>query len=948
VIFALAEAPRAPAHDDEAPQPVLAPALVVSQPHSTRPSAQRLLGRCIERAALDALVRSVSGGESQALVVRGHAGVGKSMLLAYVAERAKRCRIMHAVGVQSEMELAFAGLQQLCAPLLDRLDRLPAPQRDALATAFGLRAGEAPDRFLVSLAVLSLLGEAAERAPLICLIDDAHWLDRASAQVLAFVARRLLAEPVGLVFASRQLNHDDELHGVPEVVVEGLGYDDACALLESVIAGPLDDRVRDRIIAETAGNPLAVLELPRGRNPAGLAGGFGLPGATPLAAHIEQSFARRLEQMPTVTQQLLLVAAADPTGDATLLLRAADHLGLTVDEDALGAEELITVDDRVWFRQPLVRSAIYRVASAADRRRVHAALADSISPGEDADRRAWHRSHAAAAPDEVVAAELEASAGCAHARGGLAAAAAFLERAVALTPDPRRRAQRALAAARVAHEAGGADAASPLLRAARVGLLDKLERARRQLLEAEIAFGSRRSGDAASLLVAAARHLEPLDAGLARTAYLEAVWAACTAMDLASPSGQVDVSVAVRKAPLAAGAPSPEDLMLDGMATRFVDGCGAGAPTLRRALREFRNTETEGLFDIAWVWLAVELWDAEAWFELGTRQVRAARDAGALAVLPVALHTLASWHLLAGDLALAEMLLTEADSILATTGDSPMIPARLRLAALRGADAQRLITASIREATQRGDGVLLRHAEEAAATLYAGLGRHDEALAWAQREFDHNPHVFYRTALPELVEAAVRCDRLDLARRAVDELCEHTQASGTAWALGIQARSRALISLGDDADALYRQAISQLSNCRLHVESARAQLLYGEWLRRERRRGDARDQLRAAHDRFTLMGAGPFAERAVRELRGIGETARKRTDATNDALTMQEAQIARLAAEGHTNPEIGAQLFLSHRTVEWHLRHVFTKLGLRSRRELRSALPDTAREAVRT
>jgi DNA-binding NarL/FixJ family response regulator len=418
-------------------------------------------------------------------------------------------------------------------------------------------------------------------------------------------------------------------------------------------------------------------------------------------------------------------------------------------------------------------------------------------------------------------------------------------------------------------------------------------------------------------------------------------------MHLASPSGLVDVALAIRDAPPAAGAPSPEDLMLDGIALRFVDGCVAGAPMLRRALREFRDTETDGMFDIAWVWLAVELWDADAWFELGTRQVQAAREAGALSVLPIALHTLASWHLRAGDLAQAETLVTEADSILAATGDAPMIHARLRLSALRGADAQALITASIREATQRGDGMLVRHAEEAAATLHAGLGRHDDALAWAQREFDHNPHAFYGTALPELVEAAVRCDRLDLARRAVDALCEHTQASGTAWARGIEARCRALVSSGDDADALYRQAISLLGNGRLKVEAARAQLLYGEWLRRDRRRRDARDQLRAAHAAFTLMGAGPFAERAARELHATGETARKQTDASNDALTMQEAQIARLAAEGHTNHEIGARLFLSHRTVEWHLRHVFTKLGLKSRRELRSALPDTARATVR-
>ncbi len=930
VTMLLADAPRAPAHGVEG-----------------APAAQRLLGRSVERAALDALVRSVSLRESRTLVVRGDPGVGKSALLAYAAERAKRWRILHAVGVESEMELAFAGLQQLCAPLLDRIERLPAPQRDALATAFGLRAGAAPDRFLVSLAVLSLLGEAAEQAPLICLVDDAQWLDRASTQVLAFVARRLLAEPVGLVFASRPLDQDDELAGMPEVVVAGLGYEDARALLESVVAGPLDDRVRDRIIAETAGNPLALLELPRGRNPTELAGGFGLPGATAPAARIEQSFARRLAQMPAATRQLLLVAAADPTGDATLLLRAADRLGLKVEEDALGAEALMTVRDRVHFRHPLVRSAVYRVASAADRRRVHAALADSMSPGEDADRRAWHRAQAAAAPDEAVAAELEASADRARARGGLAAAAAFLQRAMTLTPDPKRRAQRALAAARVAHAAGGADAAWPLLRAARVGPLDKLESAQRELLEAEIAFGFRRGGDAPALLVAAARRLAPLDAGLARTAYFEAVWAACVALHLASPRGLVDVALAVRDAPPATGAPSPEDLLLDGIALRFVDGCGAGAPTLRRALGEFRRTQTEGMFDIAWVWLAVELWDADAWFELGTRLVQAARAAGALTVLPVALHTLASWHLHAGDLALADTLVAEADSILAATGDAPMIHARMRLAALRGADAQPLVTASIRAATPRGEGMLVRHAEEAAATLYAGLGRHDDALAWAQREFDHNPHVFYRTALPELVEAAMRCDRPDLARRAVDALSEHTRASGTPWALGIEARSRALISSGEDADALYRQAISRLDKSGLGVESARAQLLYGEWLRRERRRRDARDQLRAAHDRFSRMGAWSFAERAARELGATGEAARKRTDATDDALTMQEAQIARLAAEGHTNLEIGAQLFLSHRTVEWHLRNVFTKLGLKSRRELRSALPGTARAALR-
>ncbi len=907
-----------------------------------------LLGRHSERSALDLLVSSVRAGESQTLVLRGDAGAGKSALLDYLVERAADCRILHAVGVEAEMELAYAGLHQLCAPLFDRLEPLPAPQRDALTTAFGLQAGEAPDRFLVSLAVLSLLGEAAGDRPVICVVDDAQWLDRASAQVLAFVARRLLAESVALVFGSRQPGQDNVLSGLPELVVEGLDYDDARALLESVIAGPLDDRIRDRIIAETAGNPLALLELPRGRNPTELAGGFGLSDPPPLPARIEETFASRVERMPAATQQVLLIAAAEPIGDPALLFEAAERMDLNGHEALADAEDLITVDNRVRFRHPLVRSSVYRLASAAERRRVHAALAESIAPGDDEDRRAWHRAHAAAGPDEAVAGELEASAGRAQARGGLAAAAAFLERAVALTPDPERRAQRALAAARAAHAAGAADAASTLVRAARRGPLDELEDAQGQLLEAQIAFSSRRGGDAASLLAAAAGRLAPLEPGMSRAAHLEAIWAACFAMHLASPSGPLEVSAAARACPPATGAPTPYDLMLDGLATRFVDGFPAGAPTLQRALSEFSRTETEGLADMAmaWVWLAVELWDADAWFELGTRQVQAARDAGALTVLPLALHTIAEWHSRAGELAVADTLLAEADSIMAATGDAPMSHARLRLAALQGSDAEALITASIQDGTERGEGVLVRHAEDAAATLYAGLGRYDEALAWARQEVEHNPHAFYLTALPELVEAAVRCDERDEARRAVDALCEKTQASGTAWARGVEARSRALISEGDEADALYREAISLLGESRLGVESARAQLLYGEWLRRQNRRVDAREQLRAAHEAFAAMGAEPFAERTERELKATGETVRKRNIETRDELTPQEAQIARLAAERFTNAEIGAQLFLSPRTVEWHLRKVFLKLAISSRRQLRSALPDGRAAAV--
>ena len=409
--------------------------------------------------------------------------MGKTALLEYVAAAAAGQQVLRAIGVESEIELPFAALHQLCAPLLDELERLPAPQRDALKTAFGLQAGTVPDRFMVGLAVLSLLGEAGQERPLICLVDDAQWLDRTSAQVLAFVARRLEAESVAFVFAEREAS--SILAGLPELVVEGLGLQDARALLEDALAGPLDPRVRDRIVAETRGNPLALLELPRGMTPAELAGGFGLPDATPLGDRIERSFQRRVAGMPRATRQLLLIAAAEPIGDPTRLWQAAARLQVDVVSALAGAEDLLAVDARVRFRHPLVRSAIYRVASPEDRREVHGALAESIADGIDPDRRTWHRAHAAAGSDEAIAAELEASAGRAQARGGLAAAAAFLERAVELTPEPGRRAQRALAAARAAHAAGAADSALALLQDAHAGPLDAREQAEHRLLEAQ-------------------------------------------------------------------------------------------------------------------------------------------------------------------------------------------------------------------------------------------------------------------------------------------------------------------------------------------------------------------------------------------------------------------------------------------------------------------------------
>jgi hypothetical protein len=486
-----------------------------------------LRGRRRECEALDRVLAAARAGQSSVVVLRGEAGVGKTALLEYAGDRASGFRVARAAGVESEMELAFAGLQQLCAPMLDRLEHLPRPQRDALRLAFALSDGPPPDRFLVALAVLSLLSDAAEEQPLVCLLDDVQWLDRASAQALAFVARRLLADSIALVFAVREPSEEQELVGLPELIVDGLRDGDSRALLASVIRAPLDEGVRDRIVAESRGNPLALLELPRTLTPAELAGGFARPGALPLAGRIEDSFRRRLAAMPRKTQRLLLLAAAEPVGDPVLVWRAAARLGIGAEAgDAAETAGLCEFGARVRFRHPLVRSAVYRAASPEERRTVHRVLAEATDPDVDPDRRAWHRAQAAPGPDENVAADLECSAGRAQSRAGLAAAAAFLEQAAALTPGPARRAERALAAAQAKHRAGAPDAALGLLATAQAGPLDELEHARVDLLRGQIAFAVNRGRDAPPLLLAAAKRLEPLDVRLARETYLDALWAA--------------------------------------------------------------------------------------------------------------------------------------------------------------------------------------------------------------------------------------------------------------------------------------------------------------------------------------------------------------------------------------------------------------------------------------
>jgi DNA-binding CsgD family transcriptional regulator len=967
---------------------------------ATVSAERRLIGREPELETLFGLIDRASE-RSGALVVCGEPGIGKTALLTAASRRASGVgvRVLSAAGVESEADLAFSGLHQLLLPLLsgtgglpagdtqgpegafdqsilavDRLKLLPRLQRDALRTAFGLEVegapdrSSAPDRFMVGLAVLNLLSDEAEKRPLLCVLDDAHWLDQASARTLAFVGRRLSAESVVMLFATAEPGED--LRGLPELAVYGLDDDAALELLGEVVHGRLDERVRERILAETRGNPLALTELPRGLSPAELAGGFGVPAAVSdmrsLSGRIEQSFLRRLDTLPAETRLLLLVAAAEPVGDPALLWGAAGRLGIVHEALAPAAETgLLEVGGRVRFRHPLLRSAVYDRASLTDRRRAHRALADATDPDVDPDRRAWHCAQASSGPDEEVAAALEHSAARAQARGGLAAGAAFLERAAGLSLDPALRTRRALAAARAKFEAAAPDAANGLLATAEMGPLDDLQRARLERLRAQIAIvrtggaqkvpGLAIGPQAPGVLVDAATRLEPLDPELARETYLEALTTAMWVDSNDSYRGVTEAAEAARAAPRGPHPPSPLDVLLDGLAARFSEPYPAALPCLRHALDALASTDGCPDDEIRWLWfacpvtpepLAPEVWDDETWHELATRAVRLAREAGSLAVLPNALTARATVHVLAGELTAASALIDEAYAISEATGNTPLRYPSFMLAAWRGQEASALnaIETGIQDATARGFQRTLRFTHCATAVLFNGLGRYRQALAAAECACDHEDLGLFGWALSELVEAGARNGSREVASDALDRLAQRTSASGTDWALGIEARSRALLSEGVVAERLYKEAIARLSRTRIRAELARAHLVYGEWLRREKRRVDAREQLRSARDQFVSMGAEAFAERASRELLATGERARQRRDDTRRRLTSNEEQIARLAREGLTDREIGNRLFISSRTVEWHLRNVYAKLGIRSRMELHNALPSPGRD----
>jgi DNA-binding CsgD family transcriptional regulator len=915
------------------------------------------LDRQRECELLDGLLDAVRAGRGGVIVVRGEAGIGKSALLDYTARAAADLRLIRVAGVESEMELAFAALHQFCSPMLDCLPRLPEPQRDALTTALGLRSGSTPDHFLVGLAVLSLLSEAAEDRPLVCLVDDGHWLDRASGRTLAFAARRLLAEPVLLVIAAREPGAD--LRGLPDIAVEGLPDAEARQLLTSVVPWTLDERVWERMLGEARGNPLALRELSRDASLAELAGGLGLPGVPPLADRIEERFRRQITDLPADTRQLLRVAAACPVGDPARVWRAGRRLGVPAEAAAPAVEAgLIEFGTWVRFRHPLMRSAAYHSASVTEWQEAHRALAEATDAAADPDRHAWHRAQAAPGPDEDVAAELARFAGRAQARGGLAAAAAYLHRAATLTPDPFRRAQRLLDAARAARDAGALDAALDLLAAADAGPPDGLRTAEVQHLRGLIALEQRRGHEAARLLVGAARRLEPLDARLARETHLQALGAAIWTGESEQPGILREIAAAARTAPDSPEPPRAEDVLLDAFASRLIEGHAAAVPTLARALRQMLALNPGTDLDVGrWLWLAGmraggivagELWDDDARHTLASRQVAVARSAGALVQWQYALNFLAWAHIDAGELAAATRLLDEDRLIAEATGAPPVGFCAMLLAAWQGEEhtAVELFEKTTRLATAGRMGRLLTVGDHAIAVLYNGLGQHDAARDAALRAFERGDLGYEPFVVAELAEAACRTHDQALVSALLQLLAQRSPATPTEWALGTEACVRAMASDGDTAKACYQESIDRLGRTRMRAQLARTHLLYGEWLRREKQRSQAREHLRRAHEMLTAMGIEAFAERARRELQATGETVRRRSLTPAIELTAQEAQIARLVHEGLSNPEISTRLFLSQRTVEWHLRKVFSKLDISSRRQLRGPLPAAVRRAL--
>ncbi|HEY0534206.1 MAG TPA: AAA family ATPase [Actinoplanes sp.] len=910
------------------------------------PTPRRPLGRLAECDRLDEVVAQVEAGGSATLVLRGEPGIGKTVLIDYLAERVSGTgRVLRANGVESEMDLPFAGLHQLCMPILHQVARLPQPQRDAIESAFGMQGHGTPDRLMVALAALNLVSTAAETEPLFCFVDDAHWLDQASAQALLFVARRLLAEQIGLVVAVRA--GYGVFAGLPELEVNALREPDARRLLASVVDGRLDARVSQRILAETHGNPLAIIQLPRGLSAAELSAGLGPSTGLPLSGRIEHSFLRRYEQLSAPVQRLLLLAAAEPLGDPALLRRAATASGLP-DRVVTAADTggLMSMGLQIQFEHPLARSAIYGAAIAHDRHAAHRAIAQAIDPAVDPDHYAWHRSQATASADAEIAQELEDSAGRALARGGLAAAAAILERAAVLSTTREETIRRGLAAARATYEAGAPDRALGLVATLESASLGPMERAAITRLRGQISLSLGRPDHATGLLLNAAVALTALDPATARATYFETLEAATYAGRFGSDGGLAQLaSEVIRVLPATPHEPGVVDYFLDAMLIWAIDGLPRAVPTMRRALAELSSATTDPVAAARWAWLAIHVvnstWADDHWLAINERYRTSVREAGALSLLPSVFAGSALLALWTGDFAAADTLLDDAGSISTAVGLGPVATrSRAMVAAWRGdrATTEAILMRVDQDGRVGGEQEQLSSADYCAAILGNGLGDYAAAYAAARASAYEQRLGTPELLLPELIEAAVRLGERAEAERALQRLAVRTTAAGTSWALGVEAYCRGLLAQGDAAEAFYRQAIRQLDACRIVPFRHRARLAYGEWLRRERRRVEAREQLQTAYDAFTAMGAHGFAERARRELLATGGSVSQRTEQTPDDLTPQELQVARLAAANASNQEIAAQLFISPSTVGYHLSKAFRKLDINSRRQLTDAL----------
>ena len=905
-----------------------------------------MLDRQQEKAALNHLLRNVREGVSGALVLRGEPGIGKTALLDYAVTAAADMQVARVVGVESEMELGFAALHQLVLPFAPAFDQLPPPQRDALACAFGLVAGNAPDGFLVGVAALTLLANTATQQPLLCVIDDVQWLDHASAAVLAFVARRLFADRIGMLFAVREPGERRvPLDGLPALPLVGLPPREARELLTSVSGVPVNPRVGERIFAQTQGNPLALVEIGAELTQDELSGASPLPEPLPVGRRLEEGVRRRVRGFPPELQRLLLLAAAEPSGDPDLLWRACTVLGLEPEvADLPGVDRLLTFAPRIKFRHPLIRSAVYHGAAGLSRQRAHKALAAASDPERDRDRRAWHLAAATVGPDEDVAAELERSADRARDRGGWSAAAASLRRAAALTPDEQRRAVRQLRAAHAELVAGSPAVAAELLEQATPALADPGSRAEAMRLQAWTRFQLGERDSIPTLLLDAAEAMKPLDPGRARQILLEA-WGT---VPYAGEAGVRDLARVSRETPRPVQtAPSPGDMLLDGFALLDTD-YPAGVDLLRRAIGVLKESDAADVENLHWMSLgclaALTLWDDEAMQVVSARAVRSARARGALSALLTRLGYQALAQLMCGQVPLADATLNERRTISAATGNvggfgcSAVLD--LAIVARRGhaGPARELGTTALQEAHERGQAGVAMFVRSALALLQLSLGDSAAALDHAQPVFETDSFLHGTLILPDLIEAATDSGKRKTAAAALTRLTARATASGTPLAMGLLARSRALLAPDGDAERLYDEAIERLGQCQAAGELARTHLLYGEWLRARRRRRDAREHLRTAHGMFDAMGAEAFAERARIGLLASGEQAGAHAPHRRDALTLHESKVALLASQGASNQEIAEELFISASTVAYHLRKVFVKFNITSRAQLANAL----------